>query len=94
MNNILLVWELIPEESKIFRLLNLDLMTYRRIWKCHGHIAGISRECPPDVEETIGWLCDWLKEQGEWLLSNLGEDVDPMVEWIDGFRLVHCGFAL
>lgn len=92
-NNVLLVWELIPEQSKIYRLLDLDDETFAKLLKCHGCITNI-HELEPDVDSTISWLCDWLKDQEEWLVSDLFGPEEYMSEWLEGFRLVHTGFAL
>lgn len=93
MSNILLVWEVIPEESKIYRLLNLDRETYDKIIRCHTWLSNVERT-PLDIELTINWLCDWLPTQNEWLISELNTDKEYMLEWLDGYRLVHTGFAL
>lgn len=93
-NNVLLVWELIPEQSKIYRLIDLDEETFAKLLKCHGHIGGVANP-DPEIDSIIcDWLCDWLVDKQEWIVSELDGKAYHMPEWLDDFRLVHTGFAL
>lgn len=93
MNNVLLVWELCPEESKIFYIPNVSDEDFGLLVKCHGHIGNTDNS---EVDSIISeWLCEWLTDKGEYLVSYLGEDVNPK-PWKsdDDFTVIHVGFAL
>lgn len=87
MKNVVLIYELIPEDTKIYLLSDLDAKTYGRIVSCCGKYANTSGLSKRD-DENLAWLSDYLEKHGE-----SEETTRPIL--IEGYHaVVHTGFIL
>jgi len=90
--NILLVYELVPEETKLYILEMGEEQvkdgTFDRIKNCHDHFLGVS-DPSKEVEDDLVWLSDYLVGQGEVPLK----EGDP-VDLTDVDLLIYTGMML
>lgn len=63
MNNVILVYELVPEETEVYILL-LDDKELKKIKKCHGQFINLSNN-KKGSEKALNWLHEKL-ETNEW----------------------------
>ena len=77
MKRVILVYEAVPEESRIYYFPQLPDDDYKKLIKCHGHIGGTDDSKADAL--ICDWFCDWIAEQSEYIISNLGEDINPPV---------------
>jgi hypothetical protein len=92
MSNVLLIWELCPEESRVYYFEDLPKAIFEKLRICHGHLGNT------DVDDTdtliSDWLCGWLEGQDAHRISSLGEDVNPQVLAFANIYVIHTGFQL
>lgn len=68
MNQVYVVWEMVPESTRIYYLILSD-EELERAQRCHGHFVNLANT-PPDVEKDLQWLNEYLGEQRDSLVYN------------------------
>ena len=86
MKNVLVIYELIPEDTKIY-LLQVDKKTHDRVVACAGKYTNTSGLSKRD-DDNLNWLSEYLEKHGE-----SEETAKPLL--ISGdYTVVHTGFVL
>lgn len=93
MNEIYLVWEIIPEATSVYHLVQLSDKDFERIKGCHGHFMNDEVDTPDKILDDLSWLNEYLVgKESSLLYSNETHSTSP-IEIKDGI-LVICGWVL
>jgi len=94
MNKIYLIWELVPDETKIYYLTNLSDEEFERIKKCHGYFVNLP-DTPSKVLNALNWLNEYLTSMEHSVMFSTGAvygSASPIE--IKDATLVMCGWIL
>lgn len=89
MNNVLLIWEEVPESTKVYFLTDLTDEEFEKVKKCHGKFCNCS-----GVPETL-WLNQYLEDKSS-LVDTAVEPpgTAPILDSRHGMLIVVSGFVL
>ena len=93
MCEIYLVWEIIPEATSVYHLVQLSKENFERIKSCHGHFMNDVIDTPNTILDNLSWLNEYLVgKESSLLYSNEIHSASP-IEIKNGI-LVICGWVL
>jgi hypothetical protein len=61
---ILLVWEMVPEDTQFFLLKDLDEETFKKVYEAHGKFVNDAGACNED-KAAVEWLSNYLIDQDQ-----------------------------
>lgn len=92
MDQLYLLWEMIPEGSRIYNLAGLSVADFERIKRCHGHYINLCGT-PEDIVSDLTWLDKFLLDQSCAIVYDSDVGGHTPIEISDGV-LVVCGWVL
>jgi hypothetical protein len=70
MNKVLLIWEEVPEETKLYYFDGLTDEEYNKLCMCQNHFINMKNVGETDDEAAaLNWLNSWLENKQNYLLS-------------------------
>jgi len=91
MNEIYVVWEMIPEEIRIYHLVQLSDEDVAKVRACHGYFFN-DTGTPDEVMGHLEWLNEHLEEHKDSVVYE--DEVTPGQPLLVSGELVVCGWIL
>jgi hypothetical protein len=93
MNEIYVLWQLVPETTMLYHLVQLSEDDFEKIKSCHGHYVNSSVDVPDTIRNNLLWLNEYLtNKDSSMVYSDTSNNLSPVE--IKDCVLVICGWVL